>query len=69
MNKRLAKFPWNQQAVSSSRMSSRMSKKNITCTGTIRLNRLGDCPVKAVNEMQKTARASLDLDTWCNQLC
>ena len=69
MNRRIAKFPWNQQTVGSSRMSCRMTEKNIACTGTIRLNRLEDCPVKAVKEMQKTARATLDFDTSCNQLC
>ena len=52
MNRRIAKFPWNQQTVDSSRMSSPMTEKNIACTDTIRLNRLGDCPVNAVKEMQ-----------------
>ena len=65
INRKIAKFPWNQQTVDSSRMSSRMTEKNIACTGTTRLNRLGDCPVKAVKEMQKTVRATFD--TSCNQ--
>ena len=50
-------------------MSSQMTEKNIACTGTIRLILLGDCPVNAVEEMQKTARATFDFDTSCNQLC
>ena len=66
MNRRIAKFLWNQQAVDP---SSRMTKTNIACTGTIRLNRLGDCLVKDVKEMQKTARATFDFDTSCNLLC
>ena len=41
-----------------------MTEKNIACTGTIRLNRLGDCPVKAVKEMQKTAGETFDFDTY-----
>ena len=66
INRRNAKFSLNQQTVDSSRMSSRMTEKNIACTGTTRLNCLGDCPVKAVKEMQKTARPTFD--TSCNQL-
>ena len=69
MNRRISKFPWNQQAVDPSRMSSRITEKNIVCTGTIGLNRLGDCPVKAVKEMQKTERATFEFNTSCNQLC
>ena len=69
INRRIAKFPRNQQTVDSSRISSRMTEKNIACTNTIRLNRLGDCPMKAVKEMQKTARATFDFDTSCNQFC
>ena len=60
MNRRIAKFPWNQQAVDPSWMSSQMTEKNIACTDTIRLNHLGDCPVKDVKEMQRTARATSD---------
>ena len=64
MNRRIAKFPWNQLAASG--MSSRMTEKNIACTGTIRLILLGDCPVKAVKEMPRT---TLDFDASCNQPC
>ena len=46
-----------------------MTEKNIACTGTIRLILLGDCPGNAEDEMQKTARATFDVDTSCNQLC
>ena len=70
MNRRIAKQtknPWNQQAVASSRMSYQMPEKNIACTGTIQLNRLGDFPVKAVKEIQKTARATFDFDTSRNR--
>ena len=37
-----------------------LTEKNIACTGTIRANRLGDCPVHEVTEMKKTARGSYD---------
>ena len=37
-----------------------LTEKNIACTGTIRANRLGDCPVREVTEMKKTARGSYD---------
>ena len=46
-----------------------MTEKNIACTGTIRLILLGDCPVKAAKEMQKTVRAAFDFDTSCHQFC
>ena len=42
-------------------MSSQMTEKNTACAGTIQLNRLGDCPVKAVEEMQKTEEQRLTL--------
>ena len=45
-------------------MSSRMTGKNIACTGTIRMIFLRDCPVKAVKEMQKTAGETFDFDTY-----
>ena len=69
MNRRIVTIPWNQQTVDTSGLSSRMIEKNIACTGTIRLNRLADGPVKDVVEMEMTARATLDFDTSCNQLC
>ena len=37
-----------------------LTEKNIACRGTIRANRLGDCPVREVTEMKKTARGSYD---------
>ena len=37
-----------------------LTEKNIACRGTIRANRLGDCPVCEVTEMKKTARGSYD---------
>ena len=52
-NRRINKFPWNQQAVDLSRMSTRVTEKNIACTDTLRLNRLRDCREKDVKEMMK----------------
>ena len=69
MNRRIVTFPWNQQSVDTSGLPSRMTEKSIACTGTVRLNRLADRPVKDVVEMQMTARATFDFDTSCNQLC
>ena len=46
-----------------------MNEKNIACTATIQLNRLGDFLVKDVMEMLKAARATFNFDTSCNQLC
>ena len=37
-----------------------LTEKNIACRGTIRANRLGDCPVCEVTEMKKTTRGSYD---------
>lgn len=37
-----------------------LTEKNIACTGTIRSNRLENCPVKDVTEMKKTARGTFD---------
>lgn len=40
-----------------------LTTKNIACTGTIRVNRLQDCPLKSINEMKKTKRGSYDYAT------
>ena len=56
------RFHWNQQAVDLSGMSSRMSEKNIACTGTIRLSRPGDCPV---NKDAEDSKATFDFDISC----
>ena len=40
-----------------------LTEKGIACTGTIRANRLENCPVKSVAEMQKMKRGSFDLAT------
>ena len=37
-----------------------ITKLNISCTGTIRSNRIGDCPVRSVQEMSKTQRGTYD---------
>ncbi|XP_070179915.1 piggyBac transposable element-derived protein 3-like [Littorina saxatilis] len=41
----------------------RLSEKNIACTGTIRANRLKDCPLRDVKDMQKTPRGTFDYAT------
>lgn len=41
----------------------RLTEKNNACTGTIRSNRLEDCPLKDVKEMQKTGRGTFDFAT------
>lgn len=38
----------------------RLTDMGIACTGTIRSNRVEDCPVKNVKEMSKTPRGTLD---------
>ncbi|XP_070201742.1 piggyBac transposable element-derived protein 2-like [Littorina saxatilis] len=43
-----------------------LSAKQIACTGTIRCNRIEDCPVKSINEMKKTRRGTYDYATDVN---
>ena len=38
----------------------RLTEKNIACTGTIRSNRSGDCPLTSVKEMEKGPRGTFD---------
>lgn len=40
-----------------------LTKKNIACTGTIRANRLQDCPLKSIKEMEKAKRGTFDYAT------
>lgn len=37
-----------------------LTEKNIACTGTIRANRVEDCPLKAVKEIEKLPRGAYD---------
>ena len=37
-----------------------LTKLYVGCTGTVRLNRIGDCPVRSVQEMSKTGRGTYD---------
>ena len=40
-----------------------LTSKGIACTGTIRANRIEDCPLKPVKEMEKTTRGTYDFAT------
>lgn len=40
-----------------------LTSKGIGCTGTIRSNRLEDCPLKSINELKKTPRGTYDYAT------
>lgn len=42
------------------RLVDELTKMNISCTGTIRSNRIENCPVKPTHEMSKTARGTFD---------
>ena len=37
-----------------------LTEKNIACTGTIRANRIGDCPLKSAKEIEKSPRGTFD---------
>jgi DNA excision repair protein ERCC-6 len=43
-----------------------LSSKNIACTGTIRANRIEDCPLRPVKDMGKTPRGTYDYYTDTN---
>ena len=45
---------------SSLRLVDELTSIGIACTGTIRSNRVEDCPVRSVKEMQKTPRGTYD---------
>lgn len=43
-----------------------LTEKKIGCTGTIRSNRIGDCPLRPVKEIEKTPRGTFDYATDTN---
>ena len=40
-----------------------LTEIGIGCTGTIRSNRVGDCPLKSIKEVEKMKRGSYDYFT------